>query len=95
MAPTASGQVRGADLRLASGSDAEDGADAEGGLQRARHPAHEIAPLALPEPEAADPLSLGDDDGDQAVERRAMDRVQHLGTARTVYGLDAASARRI
>jgi type IV secretion system protein VirD4 len=88
-----SGQVRGADLRLAGGSDAADGADAEGGLQQARHPVHEIAPTIIAEPEAADLLGLGEDDGDQAAERRAMDRVQQLGTARTVYGLDAASGR--
>lgn len=86
------GQVRGADMRLAAGSDAEEGADA-GGLEQARHPAHEIAPAVVAEPDIADPLGLGEDDGDQAAERCAMDRVQALGTARTVYGLDAASGR--
>ena len=49
--------------------------------------------MAVVEPEIADPLGLGEDDGDQAAERRAMDRAQALGTARTVYGLDAASGR--
>lgn len=84
------GQVRGADLRLVGGADNDECADA-GGLEQARHPAHEIEPTAIVEPEIADPLGLGEDDTDQAAERRAMDRVQQLGTARTVYGLDAAS----
>lgn len=86
------GQVRGADIRLVGRADGDEGADA-GGLQRARHPAHEIEQAAAPEPEIADPLGLGEDDTDQAAERRVMDRAQQLGTARTVYGLDAASGR--
>ncbi|MHA6767456.1 conjugal transfer protein TraG [Sphingobium ummariense] len=86
------GQVRGADMRLVGSADGEEGADA-GGLEQARHPAHEIEPTIVAEPEIADPLGLGEDDTDQAAERRAMDRVQQLGTARAVYGLDAASGR--
>lgn len=86
------GQVRGADMRLAGGSDADEGADS-GGLEQVRHPAHEIEQPAAPEPEITDPLGLGEDDTDQAAERRAMDRVQQLGAVRTVYGLDAASGR--
>ena len=86
------GQVRGADMRLVGSADGEEGADA-GGLEQARHPAHEIEPVVVIEPDIADPLGLGEDDGDQAAERRAMDRVQALGTARTVYAIDAASGR--
>jgi len=86
------GQVRGADMRLVGSVDGEEGADA-GGLEQARHPAREIEPAVTIEPGIADLLGLGEDDGDQAAERRAMDRVQQLGTARTVYALDAASAR--
>ncbi|MBO9669547.1 MAG: conjugal transfer protein TraG [Sphingobium sp.] len=86
------GQVRTPDMRLAGGTDGDEGADV-GGLEQARHPAHEIEPAVAPEPEITDPLGLGEDDGDQAAERRAMDRVQQLGTARTVYGLDAASGQ--
>lgn len=86
------GQVRGEDMRLAAQTDV--GEDAEtGGLEQARHPAHEIEPKSTPVPEIADPLGLGEDDTDQAAERRTMDRVQALGTARTVYGLDTASTR--
>ncbi|MBO9601873.1 MAG: conjugal transfer protein TraG [Novosphingobium sp.] len=85
------GRVRSADLRLGESLDGEEGADA-GSLEQARHPAHEIDfPLGR-EAEPADPLGLADDDGDQAAERRAMDRVQSPGAAvRTVYGLDTAS----
>lgn len=86
------GQVRGADLRLAGNASGDEGADT-GGLEQARHPAHEIEPVAPPELEIADPLGLGEDDTDQAAERRAMDRVQQIGAVRTVYGLDAASGR--
>jgi len=86
------GQVRGTDMRLVTSSDAEEGADT-GGLEQARHPAHEIQSVNVVEPEISDPLGLGEDDGDQAAERRAMDRVQSLGIARTVYGLDTASGR--
>jgi type IV secretion system protein VirD4 len=86
------GQVRGADLRLAGGTDGDQDTES-GGLEQARHPTHEIEPAPMAEPEVTDPLGLGEDDGDQAAERRAMDRVEQLGTARTVYGLDAASNR--
>jgi len=85
-------QVRGPDMRLADAEDIEGHADA-GGLEQARHPAHELEPAIAVESEIADPLGLGEDDADQAAERRAMDRVQGLGTARSVYGVDAASAR--
>ena len=86
------GQVRSADTRLAAGAETDEGADA-GGLEQARHPAHEIEPAITAEPEIVDPLGLGKDDGDQAAERRAMNRVQALSAARTVYGIDAASGQ--
>ncbi|WP_449470599.1 conjugal transfer protein TraG [Sphingobium chungangianum] len=86
------GQVRSADERLGGRLDLDDGADA-GGHEQARHPAHEIEVVALPDAEIADPLGLADDDGDQAAERRAMDRVQALGAARAVYALDAGTPR--
>ena len=86
------GRVRGQDVRLAAVNDVDDQADT-GGLEQARHPAHEIQVQASAEPEIVDPLGLGEDDGDLAAERRTMDRLQAIGAARTVYGLDAASAR--
>lgn len=84
------GQIRGSDARLNPAADA-DGGDDTGGLEQARHPAHEIEALPIPEIEIADPLGLSDDETDAAAERRAMDRVQSVSAARNVYGLDAAS----
>ena len=86
------GEVRGADMRLVGGNGTDEEADT-GGLEQARHPAHEIESEPVVEPAIADPLGLGEDDTDQAAERRAMDRVRALRTARTVYGLDAASGQ--
>lgn len=85
-------EVRSADARLAP--DVEGDGDAEtGGLEQARHPAHEVEPVLRPEPEPADLLGLAEDDSDGAAERRAMDRVQAASVARSVYGLDAGTGR--
>jgi type IV secretion system protein VirD4 len=86
------GQVRGADARLSPAVDPDNDGDT-GGLEQARHPAHEIETAPIPEPELADPLGLADDETDAAAERRAMDRVQAVSVARNVYGLDSASGR--
>ncbi|MDT9598602.1 conjugal transfer protein TraG [Sphingosinicella rhizophila] len=85
-------QVRGADARLAPDADLTSDAGT-GGLEQARHPAHEIELAPLAEPEVADPLGLGEDDTDGAAERRAMDRAQGLRAARAVYAFDSASGR--
>ena len=37
-----------------------------------------------------DPLGLAEDDSDGVIERRAMDRVQAMSAAQSVYGLDSA-----
>ncbi|MGK2912346.1 MAG: conjugal transfer protein TraG [Sphingobium sp.] len=86
------GQVRVVDHRLVGAIDPDEGEDA-GGLEQARHPAHEIEAAPLPEVEVVDPLGLADDDGDPAVSAQAMDRVQAVSAARTVYGIDAGTAR--
>jgi type IV secretion system protein VirD4 len=86
------GQIRSSDARLGYRADSDSGAEA-GGLEQARHPAHEIEPAPLPEPDITDPLGLADDESDAAAERRAMDRAQAVSAARTVYGLDSASGR--
>ena len=86
------GQVRGADVRLSPAVDSDRDGDT-GGLEQARHPAHEIEAAPMPEPEVADPLGLADDETDAAAERRAMDRAQTVSVARTVYGLDSAFGR--
>ena len=83
------GQIRCADARLAAGSDDERQAD-EGGLEQARHPAQEIEPAFQTEPDTLDPLGLAEDDSDGVIERRAMDRVQAMSAAQSVYGLDSA-----
>jgi type IV secretion system protein VirD4 len=60
-----------------------------GGLEQARHPAHE--PEAKPEPDVvtSDPLGLSDEGTDPAIEAHAMDQARALGAARTAYGVDA------
>ena len=86
------GIVRGIDARLGAAGDTE-GDDAGGGLEQARHPGQEIDRPLTPDPITADPLGLGDDDGDLAADSRAMDQARALGTARSVYAIDAADRR--
>lgn len=85
-----SGHVRAVDDRLPAyiGEDEE----MTGGLEQARHPVHEIEFAAPVDLAPADPLGLGDDEGDMAAEKRALDR-SALATAGQVYGIDAGSAR--
>jgi type IV secretion system protein VirD4 len=78
------------DARLA-GDDGEGGGS--GGLEQARHPGQEIDKPAPEEVIVADPLGLGDDDIDAAGDKRAMDQARALGTARTVYTIDAGGGR--
>lgn len=86
------GITRGIDARLeaADDNDANDGA---GGLEQARHPGHELPGGQSADPVSADPLGLGEDDGDPAADQRAMDQARALRTARTVYAIDAADHR--
>lgn len=84
------GIVRGVDARLAAGEEA-DGLGQGGGLEQARQPDLELGQAAVPEPIPADPLGLGEDDGDAAGDKHAMDHARALGTARTVYAIDSAS----
>nr|WP_294814750.1 conjugal transfer protein TraG [uncultured Sphingomonas sp.] len=84
------GHVRHVDDRLSADAGEDD--EVAGGLEQARHPAHEIEPAARVDLAPADPLGLGEDEGDMAAEKRAMDR-SALATAARVYGMDAGSAR--
>ena len=86
------GRVGATDTRLGETED-DEGEASTGGMEQARHPAHEIEPAATPDTATADPLGLGDDDGDPANDKRAMDQARALGTARQVYALDAGSSR--
>lgn len=63
-----------------------------GGLEQARHPAHEIAISTPVDLSPADPLGLGEDEGDPAADQRAMDRAAG-GAARRAYALDMADKR--
>ncbi|KPH67141.1 conjugal transfer protein TraG [Novosphingobium sp. ST904] len=88
------GHVRTTDQRLAANT-TENGNDETGGLEQARHPAREIEAGSQPSTEP-DPLGLGpgvEDEADDALERRAMDRVEAVRAARSVYALDAGSGR--
>jgi type IV secretion system protein VirD4 len=82
------GHVRGADARLAGIIEGDAHTN-----EQARHPAPEVEANPAPQPEVENPFCLSEDDGDAGAERRAMDRVQAMSAARTVYGLDAGSAR--
>ncbi len=84
------GIVQGIDARLGTAADS-DGEDVGGGLEQARHPGEEIDRPLAPDPITADPLGLSDDDGDLAADQRAMDQARALGTARTVYAIDAGA----
>lgn len=86
------GITRGTDARLGAATDA-DSEDTGGGLEQARHPEQDIGRPRDPEPITADPLGLGEDDGDLLADSRAMDQAKALGTARTVYAIDAAEHR--
>jgi len=77
------------DARLDRDSDGDDEGGADGGLEQARHPVHELPAHAAPETLCPDPLGLGDDEPDAAGDKRAMDQARALGVARTAYGLDA------
>jgi type IV secretion system protein VirD4 len=83
------------DARLSGDTDddqAEQAEQAGGGLEQARHPAHEIEAPALDEPAVVDPIGLGDEEPDAAGDKRAMDQARALGMARTVYAIDAGAA---
>jgi len=83
------GRTCATDARLAGDTEGEEAEPAGGGLEQARHPAHEIEAPSQDEPVTADPLGLGDDEPDAATDKRAMDQAQALGAARTVYAIDA------
>jgi type IV secretion system protein VirD4 len=86
------GIIRSTDARLGAAVGG-DGEDVGGGLEQARHPGHEIDRPLSPDPITADPLGLGEEDGDLSADQRAMDQARALGTARTVYAIDAADHR--
>ncbi|MBN9146074.1 MULTISPECIES: conjugal transfer protein TraG [unclassified Novosphingobium] len=82
--------VRNTDARLGAGEDNVDGG-AGGGLEQARQPGQEIDPPLTPDPVTTDPLGLGADDDDAVAYSQAMDQARALGTARSVYGIEAGA----
>jgi type IV secretion system protein VirD4 len=85
-------ETRTPDRRIDAGDGADDpDATSGGGLEQARHPAHEPEPSRSPEPVVGDPLGLEDEDVDAAGQQRAMDRARGVSVARAVYGLDQAT----
>lgn len=86
------GRVSSTDARLAGDVDSHTENQSTGGLEQARHPGHETDRPIYDEPVTADPLGLGDDEPDAAGDKRAMDQARALGTARTIYAIDAGSA---
>lgn len=85
--------VRGVDARLGAADRHDVDEGVAGGLEQARHPGHEIDKPAGPEPVIADPPGLDDGDPDLAADKRAMDQARALGTARTMYAIDAGGGR--
>ncbi|WP_174291885.1 conjugal transfer protein TraG [Sphingomonas bacterium] len=83
------GRTCDTDARLGALETSPDEEVNSGGLEQARHPAHEIERPAEQEPVIVDPLGLGDDDTDPAADKRAMDQAQAIGAARNVYAIDA------
>jgi type IV secretion system protein VirD4 len=63
-----------------------------GGLEQARHPAHEAEPASPVDLNPADPLGLGEDEADPAADKRTMDRAA-AATARRAFALDMADGR--
>ncbi len=72
--------ARGIDARLAIAAHEDEALESadEGGVQQQRHPSIEEEPAASAAVEIADPLGLGDDDGEATADARAMDRVRGL-----------------
>ena len=87
------GLTRSTDVRLDAADTPDDGEGTTGGLEQARHPALEIERPRPPEPVTEDPLGLGDDETDPAGDQRTMDQARAIGTARTVYAIDAGNGR--
>src|SRR3546814_7484250 len=64
------GQLRGVDVRLDHRVGNDRAAEA-GGVEQARHPAHEIEPTPVAEPDISDPWGLAACDTAAAADRRA------------------------
>lgn len=86
------GRVCAGDARLQPKADAEDEKVQDGGREQARHPGEEVSPPKKA-PAPAQILGLDEDEHDDASDRRAMDQARASNPARTVYAMDAGTAR--
>lgn len=84
------GRIAQVDARLGHSDDATVD-DATGGLEQARHPAHELIDGPAKDVDATEREDLGEEDGDAALDKRALDQARQL-TTRAVFGLDHAGA---
>ena len=83
------GRVAGEDARLGAAQPEDPSESSSGSIEQARHPGQELdGSVSTPE-HAYDPLGLGDDDSDAGADARAIDPARALGTAKSVYALDA------
>ncbi len=71
----------------------EEGVGGEGSLQQERHPGLPVEELHAPPPEPADPLGLGDDESDGAVEARMLSRVRTLSPVLAAHAVNEGSGR--
>ena len=86
--------ARKPDVRLVRVEDAADGESEDGGLQQQRHPG--LGEEAVPkreEPKQLDLLVAEQDDGDPAVDQKAMDRARGLSAVARGYGINESSGR--
>ncbi|MCM8732324.1 conjugal transfer protein TraG [Hephaestia sp. GCM10023244] len=85
--------VRHRDARLAQQADMAR-EDEDGGRQQERHPAlAEERRVEIVDPNPSQPAAPGDDEGDPAVDQRAMDQARGLGSLARGYGLNESSGR--
>ena len=84
-------EIRSVDARLGTEEHPQD-EDSSGGLEQARHPAHELEMAAPADCGPADALGLGADDGDIAADQRAMDQAR-TAASRSVFAMDAPLAQ--
>jgi type IV secretion system protein VirD4 len=88
------GQVRGTHLELAAEDTSGLAEEDEGGLQQQRHPGiGEEAIVRSSDADPTDPLGLGDDDSDTAMEKQAMDRLRPLSAVARAHAVNEGDER--
>jgi type IV secretion system protein VirD4 len=85
-----SGLSSAPDARLLAGDDAAEETN-DGGLEQSRHPGIGGDLPEQPEAQPADPLGLGEDEGDALAKARTMDQARAASVARATFGIDEGS----